>query len=111
MRGTCETGLWESFEVDSWVVKVSGQSRDISLKKNPSNFCWQPATFANPDEMGGEVIKYNVIKTVSRGGWKELGGCLLERFLTAAEFYFLLKHILESITHQLLTLQVVVQQP
>ena len=29
MRGTCETGLSESFEVDGGVVKVSGQSRDI----------------------------------------------------------------------------------
>ena len=28
------TGLSESFEVDGWVVKVSGQSRDISFKKH-----------------------------------------------------------------------------
>ena len=26
-------GLPESFEVDGWVVKVSGQSRDILFKK------------------------------------------------------------------------------
>ena len=28
------TGLSESFEVDGWVVKVSGQSRDILFKKH-----------------------------------------------------------------------------
>ena len=28
-----ESGLSESFEVDGWVVKVSGQSRDILFKK------------------------------------------------------------------------------
>ena len=27
-------GLSESFEVDSWIVKVSGQSRDILFKKH-----------------------------------------------------------------------------
>ena len=26
-------GLWESFEVDGWVVRVSDQSRDILFKK------------------------------------------------------------------------------
>ena len=31
-KGTI-AGLSESFEVDSWVVKVSGQSRDILFKK------------------------------------------------------------------------------
>ena len=31
-KGTV-AGLSESFEVDSWVVKVSGQSRDILFKK------------------------------------------------------------------------------
>ena len=30
------SGLSESCEVDCWVVKVSGQSRDILLKKTPS---------------------------------------------------------------------------
>ena len=29
-----EAELSESFEVDSWVVKVSGQSRDILFKKH-----------------------------------------------------------------------------
>ena len=29
-------GLSESFEVDSWVVKVNGQSRDILFKKRHS---------------------------------------------------------------------------
>ena len=29
-----DTGLSESFEVDSWVVKVSSQSSDILIKKH-----------------------------------------------------------------------------
>ena len=29
-----DTGLSESFEVDSWVVKVSSQSSDIIIKKH-----------------------------------------------------------------------------
>ena len=69
--GNCR--LSESFEVDGWVVKVSGQSRDVFLKnvickemasrvagytnQAGSDFHRQPATF---DNLETEWIKFHV---------------------------------------------------
>ena len=53
MRGTCETGLSERFEVDGWVAKVSSQSRDILFKKIHPIFVGSRLLLPYPDEMGG----------------------------------------------------------